>query len=204
MSDENLRWKLVKEEHLRQDKWIDFRQNIYELPDGTEIGPVYNFSKHSFSVVVATDEEGRYICVRQYRHGIDEITTEFPAGAIEYMEKSDVPYITYENIMANKDDAFEAAKRELIEETGYTSNNWKHLMSLPANATLSNSYAHIYRADDCVRVSKQDLDDSEFLYVKLLTEDELLKRINGGDFKQSLHVLAYYLYKASMQEAVAK
>ena len=69
---------------------------------------------------------------------------------------------------------------------------------------MEASYAHIYRADDCVRVSKQDLDDSEFLYVKLLTEDELLERINGGDFKQSLHVLAYYLYKASMQETVAK
>ena len=89
MKDENLRWKLIKEEHLKQDKWIDFRQNIYELPDGTDIGPVYNFSKHSFSVVVATDEKGRYVCVRQYRHGIDEITTEFPAGGIEYKESED-------------------------------------------------------------------------------------------------------------------
>ena len=103
MSDENLRWKLVKEEHLRQDKWIDFRQNIYELPDGTEIGPVYNFSKHSFSVVVATDEEGRYICVRQYRHGIDEITTEFPAGAIEYKESEEHPFITAQNTIATED-----------------------------------------------------------------------------------------------------
>ena len=202
--NDNLTWEEVNVEHVVQDQWIDFRKCDYRLPNGEVIGPVYNYSKHSFSIIVATDEDGKFICVRQYRHGIDEITTEFPAGAIEYMEKSDVPYITYENIMANNEDAFEAAKRELIEETGYTSNNWKHLMSLPANATLSNSYAHIYRADDCVRVSKQDLDDSEFLYVKLLTEDELLKRINGGDFKQSLHVLAYYLYKASMQEAVAK
>ena len=69
-------------------------------------------------------------------------------------------------------------------------------MTIPANATLSNSRVHIYSARDCRRVGEQDLDDTEFLYVKLLDEEELLKRINGGDFKQSLHVLAYYLYKA--------
>ena len=44
-------------------------------------------------------------------------------------------------------------------------------------------------------VKEQELDETEFLYVKLLSESELLERINGGDFKQSNHVLAYYLYK---------
>jgi ADP-ribose pyrophosphatase len=195
MNDDNLRWKLVKEEHLKQDKWIDFRQNIYELPDGTDIGPVYNFSKHSFSVVVARDEEGRYICVRQYRHGIDEITTEFPAGGIEYKESEDHPYITVKNTIATEDEAFEAAKRELEEETGYVSDNWKHLLSLPANATLASNYVHIYAARDCRKVTTQHLDDSEFLNVVLLSEDELKKRIFGGDFKQAHHVLAWYLAK---------
>ena len=194
MSD-NLSWKLYQEDHIVQDGWIDFRSNIYELPDGTKIGPVYNYSKHSFSVVVALDEEGRYICVRQYRHGIDEITTEFPAGAIEYKDKSDVPYITHDNIIATQEEAFEAARRELQEETGYISDNWQHLLSVPANATLSNSIVHIYLATDCRHVSGQELDFSEFLNVELITEEELKKRIFGGDFKQSLHIMAWYLAK---------
>lgn len=194
----NLSWKSVNTEHVIQDAWIDFRRCDYKLPNGEIIGPVYNYSKHSFSLVVATDEKGNFICVRQYRHGIDEITTEFPAGAIEYKEKSDVPYITHDNIIATEDDAFEAARRELAEETGFTSENWKHLMTIPANATLSNSRVHIYSAVNCRRVSEQSLDETEFLYVKLLSEEELLKRINGGDFKQSLHVLAYYLYKNNL------
>ena len=194
-NNENLGWKAVNVDHVCQDKWIDFRRCDYKLPNGEVIGPVYNYSKHSFSLVVATDEKGQFICVRQYRHGIDEITTEFPAGAIEYLEKSDVPYITFDNIIATEDEAFEAAKRELQEETGYVSDNWKHLMTLPANATLSNSRVHIYCATNCRKVSGQELDETEFLYVKLLDEEELLRRINGGDFKQSLHVLAYYLFK---------
>ncbi|WP_034452040.1 NUDIX hydrolase [Butyrivibrio sp. AE2032] len=194
MSDENLRWKLIKEEHLKQDKWIDFRQNIYELPDGAHIGPVYNFSKHSFSVIVATDEQGRFICVKQYRHGIDEITTEFPAGGIEYKETENHPYITATNTKASEEEAFEAAKRELLEETGYVSDEWKHLFTVPANATLASNNVHIYAARNCRKEGVQHLDDSEFLNVELLTEEELKKRIFGGDFKQSNHVLAWYLY----------
>jgi len=191
----SLVWKLKKEEHVVQDEWIDFRRNDYELPNGEVIGPVYNYSKHSFSLIVATDENGDFICVRQYRHGIDEVTSEFPAGAIEYKEKSDVPYITDKNIIATEDEAFEAAKRELKEETGFVSDNWKHLLTMPANATLSNSNVHIYAAMGCRKVTGQHLDDTEFLNVLTLSEEELKKRIFEGDFKQSLHILAYYLFK---------
>lgn len=198
MQNNALTWKLINEEHVVQDEWIDFRRNEYKLPNDSVIGPVYNYSKHSFSLIVAIDEKGQYICVKQYRHGIDEITTEFPAGAIEYKEKSDVPYITSKNIIATEDDAFEAAKRELKEETGYISDNWAHLLTIPANATLSNSNVHIYCATACKKICDQDLDDTEFLNIETLTEKELLERIYGGDFKQSLHVLAYYLYKNKM------
>ncbi len=196
--EKKLYWELINEEHIIQDQWIDFRRNEYKLPDGQTITPVYNYSKHSFSLVVATDRSGNFICVRQYRHGIDEITTEFPAGGIEYAKEEDAasePCITKENIIASEDEAFEAAKRELREETGYTSNNWTHLLTIPANATISNSNVHIYCATGCTLSASQELDDTEFLNVVLLNETELLSAINGGDFKQALHVLAYYLFK---------
>ncbi len=192
---DSLKWKLLKEEHLVQDKWIDFRRNIYELPNGSQIGPVYNYSKHSFSVIIATDTDGRYICVKQYRHGIDSVTTEFPAGGIEYLETSDIPYITSENTIADESDALAAAKRELSEETGYVSDNFTHLITVPANATLASNNVHIYAATGCVKKTSQHLDDTEFLNVVLLTEEELKKRIFGGDFKQAHHILAWYLFK---------
>ncbi|RKM57567.1 NUDIX hydrolase [Butyrivibrio sp. CB08] len=194
MSD-NLGWELVKEEHVIQDQWIDFRRNIYRLPNNAEIGPVYNYSKHSFVVIVARDKEGRYICVKQYRHGVDRITTEFPAGGIEYKEKSDVPYITKENTIATEEEALDAANRELLEETGYVAGNIRHLLTIPANATLASNNFHIYLATDCEKKSSQHLDDTEFLNVLLLSEDELKQRIFGGDFIQSHHILSWYIAK---------
>ena len=241
--EKKLYWELKNEEHIIQDQWIDFRRNEYKLPDGQTISPVYNYSKHSFSLVVATDKDEKYICVRQYRHGIDEITTEFPAGGIEYAKEGEVADasshlsqspiqhdndntsdsiykkqviadsntsksspqakesfigkepITKENIIATEEEAFEAAKRELREETGYTSDNWIHLLTIPANATISNSNVHIYCATDCTLSASQELDATEFLNVVTLNETELLSAINGGDFKQALHVPAYYLFK---------
>jgi ADP-ribose pyrophosphatase len=206
-----LNWELLNEEHVVQDQWIDFRRNTYKLPDGQTISPVYNYSKHSFSLVVATDTDGNFICVRQYRHGINDIATEFPAGGIEYDKKEESNLssdcteqesdnscktcITKDNIIASEDEAFEAAKRELREETGYTSDNWTHLLTIPANATISNSNVHIYCATDCVKTATQELDATEFLNVVKLSETELLSSIFGGDFKQALHVLAYYLFK---------
>ena len=95
----------------------------------------------------------------------------------------------------NAESCEEGALRELKEETGYISDNWMHLLTTPANATLSNSRVHIYAARGCQKVSGQDLDDSEFLGVELVSEKELVHRIFEGDFKQSLHVLAYYLFK---------
>ena len=88
-----------------------------------------------------------------------------------------------------------AVQRELAEETGYVSDNWRHLLTIPANATLASNNVHIYAAKDCRKVTTQHLDDSEFLNVVLLTEDELKEHIFGGDFKQAHHVLAWYLSK---------
>ena len=83
MKDEELIWEEISTEHIVQDEWIDFRRSAYRFPDGKIWQPYYSFTRRNYAVVVATDEEGRVICVRQFRQGIRQVTTEFPAGAIE-------------------------------------------------------------------------------------------------------------------------
>ena len=79
-ADQSLAWEEVSVEHIVQDKWIDFRRAAYRFPDGTTFSPYYNYSRRSYVVIVASDEEDNYLCVRQYRHGIKQVTTEFVAG----------------------------------------------------------------------------------------------------------------------------
>lgn len=190
-SDDELKWEEVSVKHLIQNKWIDFRQSRYRFPDGTEFEPYYSYSRRDYVVIVPFDEKGDLICVKQYRHGLKEVTTEFPAGGIERNDGKE--YGTKEPGLT--EDAVKAAVRELSEETGYEAGKMEHLITVPSNATVSDNYAHIFVARDCKKVTSQDLDDTEFLNVLTISPDELEDLIKSGKFQQAVHIMAWYMCK---------
>ena len=182
--EESLRWEEVSTEHLVQDEWIDFRRSAFRFPDGRIFQPYYSFTRRDYAVIVASDEEGCYICVRQFRQGIREVTTEFPAGAIEKKDGA-----------SPEEAALEAAKRELREETGYVSDHWRPLLTIPSNATISDNYAWLFAAEKCRPAAAQQLDEMELLRVCRHTGEELDDMLSRGEFKQSVHALAWLLTK---------
>lgn len=184
-----LAWEELRTEHIIMDQWIDFRKSVYRYPDGRVFEPFYSYSRRDYAVIVASDTEGRYLCVRQFRHGIREVTTEFPAGGIE--RKDGKEYGASQDLSA--EDALDAAKRELLEETGYESDEWRHLLTIPSNATVSDNYAHLFVARNCRRVAGQHLDETEDLTVVKHTAHEIEEMIKNGDFQQAMHVTAWLL-----------
>ena len=189
MNDEELIWEELSREHIIQDEWIDFRRSSYRYPDGRVFSPYYSYSRRDYTVIVASDAEGRFLCVRQFRQGIKEVTTEFPAGGIERTDGRE-----YGNSSA-AEDALECAKRELLEETGYESEDWTHLLTVPSNATISDNYAHVFMARNCRKAGEQHLDETEYLNVVMLTAEEIEQLIHSGKFQQSVHVMAWLLAK---------
>ena len=187
LRDADLIWEPVSVEHVIQDKWIDLRKVEYRFPDGTTFSPYYNYSRRSYVVIVASDEEGKYLCVRQYRHGIGEVTTEFVAGGIECENGRE--YITKADAITTREDALAAAKRELEEETGYSSDEWEHLITVPSAATMADNYAYIYRAKNCRRTHEQHTDSTEFLRVRKYSPDEIEELIAAGKFQQAMHIM---------------
>ena len=196
---EKLAWEPVKTEHIVQDRWIDFRKTEFRMPDGSLLGPFYNYSRRSYVVIIASDEGGRFLCVRQYRQGIGRVTTEFPAGGIEPGGGSgqDVApdFITQPDDGADEEEALEAAVRELREETGYVSDCWSHVITAPSDATISDNYAHIFRAKNCRKAGGQELDDSEYLHVELKSPEQIDGLIREGGFQQIVHMLGWMLVK---------
>ena len=81
------------------------------------------------------------------------------------------------------EEPIDAAKRELMEETGYTSNELIHLGSFYQDQGCSAAYNHYYLALNCVKVDEQHLDDSEFIKYILVDNDELEEIINEGYMK---------------------
>ena len=181
MTDRELAWEELSTEHIVRDQWIDFRRSVYRYPDGRVFAPFYTYSRPDYAVIVASDEEGRYLCVRQFRQGIRAVTTECPAGGLE---RGGTP-----------ETALEAARRELKEETGYVSDDWRHLLTVPSNATLSDNYVSVFMAENCRRCCEQSLDETELLRVVRLSAEEIESLIYSGAFQQAVHVMAWLLSK---------
>ena len=208
--NDDLTWQEVKTEHVVCDEYIDFRKSDFQMPDGKIYGPYYTYSRRDYCNIVALDEDGKVLCVRQFRQGIRKITTEFTAGGIERKDGKQyrTPYddqgeygirrVSEADEFASAEDALDAAKRELREETGHESDEWTHLITIASNATIADNYAHIYLATNCRKVSGQNLDDMEFLNVVKYTREELEALIKEGRFEQAIHVLAWYLAKEKL------
>lgn len=219
MKDENLAWQHISTETILHDRWMDMRKSEYALPDGKTAGPFYTFSRKDYAVIVATDTEGNYILVRQYRQGIRKVTDEFPAGGIEsgidreyrmdFYTENGLPVpeddpcdngfsetSTVEPFYAKpEENALAGAKRELLEETGYVSDEWEYLTKIPSAATIADNWAYIFRARNCVKAAGQTLDSTEFVNARLASPEEVKNMIAEGTFLQAMHVAAYYLAK---------
>ena len=188
-AEEALAWEELSTEHIIQDEWIDFRRSVYRFPDGSVVEPFYTYSRKNYVIIVASDTEGNYLCVRQYRQGIKEVTTEFPAGCME--KKDSGESVTDKYALAEA--ALRTAKRELKEETGYESDEWELLLIVPSNATLADNYVYMFVAKNCYKVSEQSLDETEFMNVKKLTAVEIETLITEGKFQQADHIAAWLL-----------
>lgn len=120
------------------------------------------------AIIIAVDKDGNFVCVEHYRHGRDKVSLEFPAGLIH-----------------DDEDHLVAAKRELSEETGYTSENWRYLGEIDVNPAFMSNVYHVFYARDCSKVSQQNLDPLEEIDIKLVTKDELDKKIQNLEFNHS-------------------
>ena len=195
-NDRELAWEEVRTEHLIRDRWMDLRRSAFRYPDGKILEPYYNYTRRDYAIVVASDGEGNYLCVRQFRQGsvrqfrqgIRKVTTEFPAGGLEREGEPTFSGSTAE-------EALKAAKRELREETGYESDQWTYLMRVPACASLSDNYAFLFAAENCRKCAEQKLDEMELLQVEKHTAAEIDEMIRGEEFPQTDHILAWMLWK---------
>jgi ADP-ribose pyrophosphatase len=115
------------------------------------------------SAVVPLAREGAVILIKQYRHAIGDFIWEIPAGTLD----PDEPPL-------------ECAKRELIEETGFSAKKWQKLGETTPVPGYSDERIHIFMASE-LEPAQQDLDQDELLHVHELRLEEAMRMISKGD-----------------------
>ena len=155
---------LGERELLRVENRLRVVAQHVRLPDGREISDYLRFTGTPYVTIVAQIPDGRLICERQYKHGPGRVILTLPAGAIEPSEE-----------------AFEAARRELLEETGYASGAWQKLAIHHTHANAGGSISHAYLARECRKIAEPNSGDLEDMTIELRTLAEVLSALSSGD-----------------------
>lgn len=142
------KWKTIKSEPLVDSRWVKVRKDSVDLPNGQHIDDFYAISLNDAAAIVALDDAGNIVLKKEYRYCLDRDLIEVPAGGFERGE-----------------DGLTVAKRELLEETGYVSDDWKYIGATVESSAKLTNYMHLYFANHCRKVSKQHLDPTEELDV---------------------------------------
>lgn len=177
--DNSKKWKVLSSEYLFERPWLTARRDKVQLPDGRVNPEFYILEYPSWINVIAVTEDGSYVMVEQYRHGLGEVGIELCAGVVEDGEEPEA-----------------AARRELEEETGYTGGEWELGMVLSGNPSVTNNLTYCYIARRVTRTSAQHLDANEDITVKVISEKELLDILRNDRMKQALMAAPLWRYFA--------
>lgn len=167
--NEEGKWKIIKSEYLFRRPWLTVRRDCVELPDGRQNPEFYVMEYPDWVNVIALTEEGKFVMERQYRHGLGKTCFEIPAGVIE-----------------NGETPLEAAKRELMEETGYGDGEWSKIMTVSGNSSTTNNLSHCFVAKSVKKIGSQHLDSTEDLQIVLMDEAEVKDLMVNDQIRQSL------------------
>ncbi|MDE7470425.1 MAG: NUDIX hydrolase, partial [Paramuribaculum sp.] len=161
------KWKVLDSTYLFQRPWLTARRDCVQLPDGTIHNEYYVLEYPTWVNIIARTTAGQFVMVRQYRHGLGIVETELCAGVAEPGEDPET-----------------AARRELLEETGYSGGEWSLLTVLSPNPSSNNNLSYCFVAEGVELTDKQHLDATEDIAVLLMSRGEVEAMLRSEDLKQ--------------------
>jgi ADP-ribose pyrophosphatase len=176
-------WKRLRSERLLETPYFALRSDRLRLPGGAVKDPYYVVERPDAAIIFPLTGEGEVVLVRQYRPPLERMELGLPAGLVEEGEKPEA-----------------AARRELLEETGYSGDQWEPLGSLASSPSLKDNWAYLFLARDVEESAPPAPDEHELVEVVRAPVGDLPGLIRSGEIVSSSGVAAIMLALERLRE----
>ncbi len=157
------KWRLLTSKVAYENPFLTVYNESLQRSDGKVIADYYAVKRRDAAFVAALTKDNQVLLVNQYKNGVKEVVWELPAGFIEEGEEP-----------------LAAAKRELLEETGYESDNFDFIGKFAPNPAISPNRNFVFLAKDATKVAEQKLDVNEEIEVQTFDLGSLVQDIKTG------------------------
>lgn len=128
--------------------------------------------------IIALSDDDRVLLVRQWRYGLAAESLEIPGGVVEPEEE-----------------ALAAARRELLEETGFEADEWLHLGTVEPNPAFQSNHCSSWLARGLRRIGEPEGDGEEEIRVEWASLGRIPELISNAEIRHSLVIAAFYFYE---------
>lgn len=150
-------WEKIKSEYLLKSKWLKVRKDTVKINEDLTIDDYY-ITENNDVVIIFPVINGEYVMMkREYRYPIDKITLELPGGTFDH----------------SAEEPLAAAKRELLEETGLSSDDWINFGEFYDYPTKDTHKMYLFLADNCVQTAAPLINQQEEIETVKVSQTEL-------------------------------
>ncbi len=181
-------WPVVASEELAVGEIVRFRGDIVRMPDGEQVRR--DIVEHPGAVaVLAMDEAGQVLLIRQYRHPVAGQLWEIPAGLRDV--DGEPPLLT--------------AQRELLEEAGYRAAHWQVLADVYTSPGISSERLRIFLARGLTAISDAERGfepehEEAHLMIEWAGLDTVVSRLLAGDLHNGVLAIGVLAARAARDD----
>lgn len=159
-------WQVLDDvEVYSSPPWINVHRQQVRLPNGRVVDGFHQIILPDYTIVAAQTADGKFVVERQYKHGIGTVSLLLPGGVIDHGEE---PH--------------NAAKRELLEETGYKADDWQEIGVYVSNSNYGCGRAHVFISRNARKITEPNSGDLEDMEIVLMDAPGLLRAVRSGKF----------------------